>query len=160
MAIYSKDYLIRSFSEASEGVRRTTQGVLHWVTPLAATLLSLLCPLCSVAELPTHGRILICVAAVLLLWCLLVAIRSNICLVQYQVQERENLLNFLKNYQLYSTQLTAEEQMQKLLVGEIAKPIRYAYTALNLFAAALIVLFFVLILCLFPSYYEYLLNYC
>lgn len=149
MPVYSKDYLRKAFIEASADVRRTTQGVLHWVTPLAATMLSLLCPLCSVVELPTHSRILICAAAAFLLLCLLVAIRANRYLVRGQAEYKKRLSDFLSNYEQYSGQLTAAEQMKKLLVGETAKPIEYAYTALKLFAVALFLLFAVLVSILF-----------
>lgn len=149
MPLYSKEYLRKTFIEANADVRRITQVVLHWVTPLAATMLSLLCPLCSVVELPIHSRILICVAAALLLLCLLVAIRASRCLVQGQVEYKKRLLDFLNNYEQYSEQLSAVEQIKKLQVDEKSKPIEYAYTSLKLFAAALFLLFAVLVSILF-----------
>ena len=149
MAIYTKDYLRRALQEYNASVKHTMQVVLQWVTPLAATMLSLLCPVCYAVELSTHGRILICGASLLLLLCLLVAIRANLYLVRMGEESIGSVSDFLKHYEEYNLLYDEKEQMRLLQGGDIMKTIKYARIALKLFAAALLLLFSVLLQILF-----------
>lgn len=160
MAIYSKEQLLKAMIEVREDAKNTAQAVQKFVTTLAATMLTLLFPVGYVVKLSKHGRILIFLAALLLCACLLVAVICNLYFLSMDYRKRKAIKDFLENYDKYSQRLSPSKQTHRLIVGKLWPLTFCANLSLVLFVLAIFVLLALLLQILFPSYYEYLLNYC
>lgn len=160
MAIYSKEQLLRASIEAREDAKNRAQAVQKFVSTLAATMLTLLFPVGYVVKLSKHGRILIFLAALLLCACLLVAVGCNLYFLRMEYSRRKAIKGFLDNYEKYSQQLSLKGQLRRLTVGKCWPLTVCANLSFVLFVLAIFVLLALLLQILFPSYFEYLLNYC